>query len=187
MGLLEDEIRAKVISIDLNSSLVNFEISAMGRSLNESTSKSSNDNFWAEAHPGDLNLLSNTKVFRGVLKKTFSPQNGEIFSLQKVWPDEFSERIKVNNVNRLLRRDTLTMGEDSIKGVGDQLPPFALYDQDGETLTTDYFDGSVTILNFIFTRCSEPEMCPAATMKMKKLHSLLIKLKFHLLSFFLSR
>ena len=73
MGLLEDEIRAKVISIDLNSSLVNFEISAMGRSLNESTSKSSNDNFWAEANPGDLNLLSNTKVFRGVLKKNLQP------------------------------------------------------------------------------------------------------------------
>ncbi len=183
MGLLEDEIRAKVISIDHNSSLVNFEISAMGRSLNESTSKLSNDNFWAEAHPGDLNLLSNTKVFRGVLKKTFSPQNGEIFSLQKVWPDEFSERIKVNNVNRLLRRDTLTMGEDSIKGVGDQLPPFALYDQDGETLTTDYFDGSVTILNFIFTRCSEPEMCPAATMKMKKLQQLVDKTKIPYVKF----
>ncbi|HCC21342.1 MAG TPA: hypothetical protein DEP88_08860, partial [Verrucomicrobiales bacterium] len=46
------------------------------------------------------------------------------------------------------------------------------YDQDGEVLTTDYFDGSVTVLNFIFTRCSIAEMCPASTMRMKKLQTL---------------
>jgi protein SCO1/2 len=59
-----------------------------------------------------------------------------------------------------------------IRSVGDTLPPFALYDQDGEVLTTDYFDGSVTVLNFIFTRCSIAEMCPASTMRMKKLQTL---------------
>ena len=180
---MDDEIRAEIISVDDNSSLVHFEISAMGKGVALSTSNSSKNKSFAEVHPGDLNLLSNTKVFRGILKKTFSPQNGEIFSLQKVWPDEFSERIKVNNVNRLLRRDTLSMREDSIKSIGDQLPPFALYDQDGETITTDYFDGSVTILNFIFTRCSEPEMCPAATMKMKKLQQLVKKNKIPFVKF----
>ena len=62
--------------------------------------------------------------------------------------------------------------------MGDQVPPFALYDQDGEIITTDYLDGSVTILNFIFTRCSEPDMCPAATLKMKKLQEWLRKRKY---------
>ena len=60
------------------------------------------------------------------------------------------------------------MGDSMIRSVGDTLPPFALYDQDGEVLTTDYFDGSVTVLNFIFTRCSIAEMCPASTLRMKK-------------------
>jgi protein SCO1/2 len=75
------------------------------------------------------------------------------------------------------------MGSDSIRSVGDQVPPFALYDQDGEIITTDYLDGSVTILNFIFTRCSEPEMCPAATLKMKKLQDLVEKTKIPYVKF----
>ena len=64
-----------------------------------------------------------------------------------------------------------------ILSVGDQLPNFALYDQDGEIITTDYFVGSVTVLNFIFTRCSVAEMCPASTNKMKKLQELAEKTK----------
>ena len=59
-----------------------------------------------------------------------------------------------------------------IRTIGDTLPPFALYDQDGNIVTTDYFDGSVTVMNFIFSRCSVAEMCPASTMKMKKLQEL---------------
>ena len=129
----------------------------------------------AEVQPGDLNLLGRKKIFRGRLQSTFSPQNGEIFFLHNIWPDEFRERIRFNNYNRLLRRDTLSLGQDAIRSVGDQVPPFALYDQDGNIITTDYLNGSVTILNFIFTRCSEPEMCPASTIKMKKLQGLVKK------------
>ena len=92
--------------------------------------------------------------------------------MTNVWPDDRSERIRTNNINRLLRRDTLSLGESMIRSVGDTLPPFSLYDQDGNILTTDYFDGSVTVLNFIFTRCSIAEMCPASTMRMKKLQQL---------------
>jgi protein SCO1/2 len=170
--LQDDEIRGDIISTDLNSSIATFQVTAAGKSLEEFSDINSQSIVKAEVQPGDLNLLSNKKVFKGRLQSTFSPQNGEIYLLHSVWPDEFRERIRFNNVNRLLRRDTLSLGEDSIKSIGDQLPPFALYDQDGEILTTDYFDGSVTIVNFIFTRCSEPEMCPAATMKMKKLQEL---------------
>ena len=127
------------------------------------------------------NLLEN--IFKGRLQSSFSPKNGEIFLLHSVWPDEFRERIRFNNVNRLLRKDTLSMGSDSIRSVGDQVPPFAVYDQDGEIITTDYLDGSVTILNFIFTRCSEPDMCPAATLKMKKLQELVEKTKIPYVKF----
>ena len=48
-------------------------------------------------------------------------------------------------------------------------------DQNGEIITSEYFDGSVTVLNFIFTRCSVAKMCPAATTKMKKLQDLVAK------------
>ena len=127
--------------------------------------------------PGDVNLLSFKETFRATAKLTFSPQEGESYFLTRVWPDDRAERIRVNNVNRLLRRDTLSLGDSMIRSVGDTLPPFALYDQDGQILTTDYFDGSVTVLNFIFTRCSIAEMCPASTMRMKKLQNLAQKTK----------
>jgi len=127
--------------------------------------------------PGDLNLLAQNETFRALAKLTFNPTDGENYLLSRVWPDDRAERIRVNNVNRLLRRDTLSMGDSMIRSVGDTLPPFALYDQDGKVITTDYFDGSVTVLNFIFTRCSIAEMCPASTLRMKKLQALAQKTK----------
>ena len=47
------------------------------------------------------------------------------------------------------------MGQDVIRTVGDQVPPFALYDQNGKVLTSEFFDGSTTVMNFIFTREDE--------------------------------
>ena len=171
-GLLEDEVRGEIISTDQNLSTASFRVTATGIEYNEFSKINLKKEIVAEVQPGDLNLLSKKNIFKGRLQSKFNQQNGEIFLLHSVWPDDFRERIRFNNVNRLLRRDTLSMGEDTIRSVGDQVPPFALYDQDGEIITTDYLDGSVTILNFIFTRCSEPEMCPATTLKMKKLQDL---------------
>ena len=182
-GLLDDEVRAEIVSIDSNSSIVAFKVTASGSALDKFSNIENGSEIEAEAHPGDLSLLENKRIFKGRLQSTFSPQNGEILLLHSVWPDDFRERIRFNNVNRLLRRDTLSLGEDSIKTIGDQVPPFALYDQDGLIITTDYFDGSVTIVNFIFTRCSEPEMCPAATMKMKKLQALVEQTKIPFVKF----
>jgi protein SCO1/2 len=66
----------------------------------------------------------------------------------------------------------LTRGDDPIRTLGEYLPPFALFDQDGVLLTTDFFVGKTTVLNFIFTRCSIAEMCPAATGRMRRLQNL---------------
>jgi protein SCO1/2 len=167
-----DEVRAKVVDVDNNSSLVTVEILACGANLLQEWSNYAGFEKTFAVQPGDLNLLSNKSVFRATTFPTFTPQNGHGYLLGNVWPDDRAERIRVNNVNRLLRRDTLSLGESMIRSVGDTLPPFALYDQDGQVITTDYFDGSVTVLNFIFTRCSIAEMCPASTLRMKKLQHL---------------
>ena len=174
-GLLDDEVRGEVLQTDGNKSLVSFRVTAAGSSLSEFSDVNIKDVLDVEVQPGDMNLLDRKGIFKGRLQSSFSQQNGEIFLLHSVWPDEFRERIRFNNYNRLLRRDTLSLGQDAIRSVGDQVPPFALYDQDGNIITTDYLNGSVTILNFIFTRCSEPEMCPASTIKMKKLQGLVKK------------
>ena len=171
-SLESGEVRGKVIFVDSNNSMVRVEILGCGNNLRKE---------WGGFHafeksfalqPGDLNLLKGKRTFRAFTQQTFTPSEGAGYLLTHVWPDDRSERIRVNNVNRLLRRDTLSMGDSMVRSVGDTLPPFALYDQDGRVLTTDYFDGSVTVLNFIFTRCSISEMCPASTMRMKKLQAL---------------
>ena len=170
--LAVNEVRGRVLDVDVNTSMVKVEILACGKELEKEWGGVSGFQQFFAVQPGDLNLLTLKSVFRASTRKIFTPARGPGFLLSCVWPDDRSERIRVNNVNRLLRRDTLSMGDSMIRSVGDTLPPFALYDQDGEVLTTDYFDGSVTVLNFIFTRCSIAEMCPASTMRMKKLQTL---------------
>ena len=182
-GLLEDEVRGEVVQTDQNRSVASIRVTSTGSSIRDFSDLQINDVIDVEVQPGDYNLLTRKNIFKGRLQSSFSPRNGEIFLLHSVWPDEFRERIRFNNVNRLLRRDTLTIGADSIRSVGDQVPPFAVYDQDGDIITTDYLDGSVTILNFIFTRCSEPDMCTAATLKMKKLQELVEKTKIPYVKF----
>lgn len=44
--------------------------------------------------------------------------------------------------------------------VGDEVPDFALIDQDGRPLTAADLKGKTTVLTFIFTRCPVPDFCP---------------------------
>ena len=165
------EIRGIVTTVDSNNSQVTVEILGCGKDLQNEWGKYDGLIKSFSVQSGDLNFLTVGRIFRA--KSSTSNQNvPETLFLSDIWPDDRSVRIRVNNVNRLLRRDTLSLGEGVIRSVGDTLPPFALYDQDAQVLTTDYFDGSVTVLNFIFTRCSIAEMCPASTLRMKKLQHL---------------
>ncbi len=178
IGILPNgEIRAKLVDADENKSTVVVEALQMGRDLEVTFRNSNLKGLEFVVQPGDFSLLKNHKIFRARLQETFSGSLGKTHLLYYVWPDERGERIRLNNVNRLLRRDTLSMGQDVIRTVGDQVPPFALYDQDGQVVTSEYFDGSTTVLNFIFTRCSVADMCPASTRKMKQLQQLAAKTK----------
>lgn len=60
----------------------------------------------------------------------------------------------------------------SIIKIGDFMPSFTLYNQDGKTITQKDLLGKIVVLNFIFTRCGVPTMCPASTKKMVELQKL---------------
>lgn len=173
--LLDDEIRGRVVSVDLNKSLVSVEVIGTGQMLDDQFSQNANNLGTFHAQPGDLSLMAPQNIYRAKAQETFTTDLGKAYLLTHVWPDNRVDRIRLNNVNRLLRRDTLSMGDKMIRMVGDFVPPFALYDQNGEIITSEFFDGSVSVINFIFTRCSIAEMCPAATSKMKKLQDLVEK------------
>jgi protein SCO1/2 len=69
----------------------------------------------------------------------------------------------------MLRQDTHARGRHAYREIGEVVPSFALLNQDGEVVRFDHFRGKRVVLNFIFTRCPVPTMCPAATGKMQAL------------------
>lgn len=70
-----------------------------------------------------------------------------------------------------LRQDTHTRGKHAYREIGETAPAFALADQNGAVVRFDHFRGKRVVLNFIFTRCPVPSMCPAATGKMMALQA----------------
>ena len=65
-----------------------------------------------------------------------------------------------------LRQDTAIRGKSAYREIGEALPDFALYDQNGKVVSAMRFRGKQVMLNFIFTRCPVATMCPASTAKM---------------------
>ncbi len=117
--------------------------------------------------PGDAALGYVGRPVRGRLTKGDSG-----WRLEKVWPaDPVAERV-VADVAAQLRRDTVARGRKAYRELGEYLPPFALYNQRGEVLQPAALRGKRVILNFIFTRCASPTMCPASTAKMAQLQKL---------------
>jgi len=95
------------------------------------------------------------------------PSQGGDFRLEKIWPDERTvEGRTVAAAALQLRQDTHTRGKQAYREVGEPVPEFALYDQDGRVVQSSRFRGRQIMLNFIFTRCPVATMCPAATAKM---------------------
>jgi protein SCO1/2 len=110
---------------------------------------------------GDLSIVKPGERIRAELVR-----DGDDFRLEKVWPDD---RVSVSSVLAAagaLRQDTAARGKGAYREVGENLPEFALYDQDGRVVEARQFRGRQILLNFIYTRCPVAAMCPAATLRM---------------------
>jgi protein SCO1/2 len=68
-----------------------------------------------------------------------------------------------------LRQDTSARGKEAYREVGETVPQFTLYNQDGEVVPINRFRGRRVVLNFIYTRCPIATMCPASTLRMMAL------------------
>ena len=68
--------------------------------------------------------------------------------------------------DRSLARNVRITGQSEIPpapqhiGIGDPLPDFQLTDQSGRTVTAADLRGHVIAINFIYTRCPLPDICP---------------------------
>lgn len=116
--------------------------------------------------PGDLATAKPNAHIRGWLYRS-----GDAWVLEKIWPDDEATRRAVEAATEALKQDTAIRGPHPYREVGEQAPDFALYDQDGRVVQASRFLGRRIVLNFIFTRCPDPKMCPASTAKMMALQA----------------
>jgi protein SCO1/2 len=110
---------------------------------------------------GDLAIARPDEHIRGELVRY-----GDDFHLEKIWPDDGVSVTSVAAAANALRQDTAVRGGAVYREVGEKIPDFALYDQDGRVVSAGRFHGSQIMLNFIYSRCPVATMCPAATLRM---------------------
>lgn len=70
-----------------------------------------------------------------------------------------------------LRQETFTRGKGAYREIGETVPQFSLYDQQGDVFTPTRHRGRWVVMNFIYTRCPIATMCPAATQRMMDLQA----------------
>ena len=119
----------------------------------------------AHVCPGDAKIGYVGQTIHGNLETTNSGPR-----LECVWP--IFPRW-VNDTASQLRRDTANRPQNPVRQPGEMFPPFAAIDQKGSLFSNDNFKGKWTMASFIFTRCQNPEMCPAVTKKMVTLEGIL--------------
>ncbi|MEY4490191.1 MAG: hypothetical protein RIQ79_2699 [Verrucomicrobiota bacterium] len=111
---------------------------------------------------GDLALAKEGVKLRAVLVE----EEGGRFSLEKVWFEDATAQAVVAEAAGSLRQDTSIRGRGAYREIGENLPDFALYNQDGAVVSAAKFRGKQIMLNFIFSRCPVATMCPTSTLKM---------------------
>lgn len=119
---------------------------------------------------GDARMATPGMRIRGELVKYGSGQR-----LQAIWPDHPHQRAVLEEMADRLQRDTLRRGRKAFRSVGEHWPDFALWDQDGELFLSESLRGNYVVVNFIFTRCTVLEMCPASTERMRALRQAIIE------------
>lgn len=116
--------------------------------------------------PGDL---ANAKV--GQLIRARLIPTEDTYRLEQIWPNDKMSQGIIDQTGRILVEDTSIRGSRAFREVGENLPSFALYDQNGDVLQVDRLRGQKLVINFIYTRCPVPNMCPAATQRMIQLQA----------------
>jgi protein SCO1 len=109
--------------------------------------------------------LAAAKIGQRIRADLIPSETGD-FRLEKIWPDDKLGAAAVADAARGLREDTKTRGKNAYREVGEAVPNFTLFNQEGRVIPGGHFRGKKVMMNFIFSRCPVATMCPAATAKM---------------------
>ena len=115
--------------------------------------------------PADASQLAEGRRFRARL---IDDGSGNL-RLRAFEPIDERKEAEIEFAAHALRQDTFTRGKNAFRELGETIPSFSLYDQDGEVFSTDRLRGRKIVLNFIYTRCPIANMCPLSTQHMTDL------------------
>lgn len=96
------------------------------------------------------------------------PSEGRL-RMEQIWPKDRAGEGLIATLGKRLRYDTNIRGHKAFRATGERLPEFALWDQSARVFPSRELRGKYVVINFVFTRCTMPNMCPASTRKMKEL------------------
>ncbi len=112
--------------------------------------------------PGDL---ANAKAGQRI-RAMMNPDAKGLPQLEDVWPDDQAGDKAIGQGERSLRDNTVSRGTGAYRELGEKMPGFVLYNQDGKVVTAADFKGKMVMIDFIYTRCPIANMCPLETSKM---------------------
>ncbi len=115
--------------------------------------------------------LQNSKVGQRIKARMTRDEEGG-FQLKRIWPLSDEDARDLKEYNQRLQKQLRDLPLGRYLGEGDESADFALLDHRGNMLTSDDLRGRPLVMNFIFTRCPDANMCPLSTSKMATLHKL---------------
>lgn len=86
--------------------------------------------------------------------------------LEQLFPVTGEGSTEAFRANAALRKATERKKRSQYVREGDIIPEFGMIDQNGAFLMMEHLRGKAFVINFIFTRCAAPEMCPASSTRM---------------------
>ena len=113
---------------------------------------------------GDLSI-----GYKGRTIKANTAYYGKEWHLEQVFPVDGIGAKAAGDVNEQLHLATASMSRRKYVKQGEYIPNFAMIDQRGDFLQIQQLRGAPIMLNFIFTRCTVPTMCPASSDRMAKM------------------
>jgi protein SCO1 len=90
------------------------------------------------------------------------------YALEKIWPADPAVSSSVEAAAKKLTQETVALGRGAYREIGERVPDFALFDQEGRVVEGRRFRGKQVMINFIFTRCQVAKMCPAAVARFQR-------------------
>jgi protein SCO1/2 len=94
------------------------------------------------------------------------------YALEKIWPADPASASAVEAAAKKLTQETVALGRAAYREIGERVPDFTLFDQEGRVVEGRRFRGKQVMINFIFTRCPVAKMCPAAVARFQQTQKL---------------